>query len=166
MSRNKKYAVYLSLLLVWMGSLGSTGYGQGNKEPVMVRLNTEWEQTYHSEATGITKYRTAAYEVPQGKRLVIEHVFFELLPGSSTVKPTAKIRINASPLWATLPLPLEKLTDYTGNYVHTADRPTRIYVIPSPGGSSAWMWIEVTAITGNSMFCSGAYFSGYLENIS
>ena len=157
-------AVHLSLLFLWIGIVTSAGYAQNGKEPILARLS-EFEQTYHSEASGLTKYRASGYEVPQGKRLVIEHMFFELRTGSSTVKPTAKILINAS-TWATLPLPLEKSIDYNGTYTFTADRPTKIYVIPSPTQTSAWVWIEVTAITSSPISCSGAYISGYLENVN
>src|SRR5262245_36180694 len=104
MSRNRdhaKKAIRLSLLFLWIGIVASTGFGQNEKEPVLVRLS-EFDQTYHSEASGLTRYQTSAFQVPQGKRLVIEQIFFELKSGSSTVKPTAKIQINAN-TWAGLP---------------------------------------------------------------
>jgi hypothetical protein len=162
-----KNAICLSLLVAFLtiGITHST-YGQ-TREPITIQIKgltlTAW-----SNDPDTSQYYTGNYEVPPGKRFVIEQVFLEIAQKTTTAKIHGRLRLVSTVNGGSVavPLQLKYSTDHFGRVLYSTSEFTKVSVTSLSNG---WAWVDFYLYAGtnqsSSLVLNAATVSGYLEDL-
>ena len=162
-----KNAICLSLFVAFLALVSPlSGHGQ-NREPITIEIKG-FTLTGWSTSPDASHYYTGNYDVPPGKRFVIEQVFLEIAQKTTTAKIQGRLRLVSTATGGSvgIPLQLKYSTDYLGRALYSTSEFTKVSVT-SPSNGFAYVDFYVSAGTNqsSSLVMNVATVSGYLEDL-
>jgi hypothetical protein len=162
-----KNAICLSLFVAFVALVSPlSGHGQ-NREPITIEIKGLTLSGFSNDPDTST-YNSGNYDVPPGKRFVIEQVFLEIVQKTTTAKIQGRLRLvsTASGGSVAIPLQLKYSTDYLGRALYSTSEFTKVSVT-SP--SNGWAYVDFYIYAGtnqqSSVVMNVATVSGYLEDL-
>lgn len=167
MSKTQTYCKRASVVL-FLGVLFvvSPGISHAQERVTQSLSNMSKDTSFNSSAAAI--FKTGSYTVPDGKTLVIEHVFIEAhVPAGAKANGQVLVNSASAGSGSNKRYPFlftSQGTDTSGKTVLTASSPLKIYVINKTSDpDTITVRIEVRVQNSGNSTSENAAISGYLE---
>jgi hypothetical protein len=167
MSKTQTYCKRASVLL-FLGVLFVVSPGISQAQERVTQTLTNMVRDTPSDSNSAAIFRTGSYTVPDGKTLVIEHVFIELHVAAGA-KANGRVLVNAASTGSgsnkRYPfLFTSQGSDTSGKTLLTASSPLKIYVINKASDpATITVRIEVRVQDSGVSTSDNVAISGYLE---